>query len=56
MEPKTKKRGAVTKAGSQLVAVWLPNDLCKRLDAMVLRHDTDRSKLIRKAIREHAAA
>jgi metal-responsive CopG/Arc/MetJ family transcriptional regulator len=55
MEPKRKKRGAVTKEGSQLVAVWLPNELCKRLDEMVRRLDTDRSKLIRKAIRQAAA-
>jgi len=51
MDQKPKKRGAVTKAGSQLVAVWLPNELCKRLDQMVKDRDTDRSKLIRQAIR-----
>lgn len=55
MDKKPKKRGSVTKAGSQLVAVWLPNDLCARLDELVRRNDTDRSKLIRQAIRQAAA-
>ena len=56
MEPKRKKRGAVTKVGSQLVAVWLPDELCKKLDELVKLKDTDRSKLIRQAIRQAAAA
>jgi len=55
MDQKPKRRGAVTKEGSQLVAVWLPNELCKRLDELVRSQDTDRSKLIRKAIRQAAA-
>lgn len=54
MQTQKRKRGAVTKAGSQLVSVWLPEELVARLDALVKRRDSDRSKLIREAIRNAA--
>jgi metal-responsive CopG/Arc/MetJ family transcriptional regulator len=36
-----------------LVAVWLPVELLRALDRAAAAHDTDRSKLIREAIRRH---
>ena len=46
------KRGAVTKAGSELVTVWVPNALLEGLKRAVFVLDTDRSKFVRAAIRE----
>lgn len=34
-----------------LVAVWMPNELVREMDAAAKREDTDRSKLMRKALR-----
>ena len=44
-------RGAVPKEGSTFVAAWIPDDIAAALDQAVQRQDTDRSKLIRKALR-----
>lgn len=49
------KRGTVTKSKAQPVAVWLPNSLKEQLDRAVQSTDTDRSKLIRAALREKLA-
>jgi metal-responsive CopG/Arc/MetJ family transcriptional regulator len=46
------KRGLVTKSKAQPVAVWLPDSLKAQLDWAVEHTDTDRSKLIRAALRE----
>jgi metal-responsive CopG/Arc/MetJ family transcriptional regulator len=46
------KRGAVTKKGSELVSVWIPLPLFHGLERAVQTQDTDRSKLIRAALRE----
>jgi len=40
------------KEGTTIVALWVPDELLAALDAAVLRNDTDRSKLIRQAIRK----
>ena len=51
---KTKRpRGAVTQEGSVLVAVWLPRPLYLGLEQAVRERDSDRSKIIRNAIRAH---
>ena len=50
------KRGLVTKSKAQPVAVWLPDALKAQLDLAVQSTDTDRSKLIRMALREKLAA
>jgi len=50
------KRGLVTKSKAQPVAVWLPDALKSQLDRAVLSTDTDRSKLIRAALREKLAS
>jgi metal-responsive CopG/Arc/MetJ family transcriptional regulator len=49
-------RGSVTKTKAQPVAVWLPDALKDQLDRAVQMTDTDRSKLIRAALREKLAA
>lgn len=46
-------RGAVTKSSSKLVAILLPDDLHARVEAAIRGKDTDKSKWIRSAIREH---
>lgn len=49
------KRGAVRKADSKIVAIWLPEELAAALDLAVRSEDSDRSKIIRKALRRHLA-
>lgn len=51
--PMTKARGAVhkNKEEAKPVLCWFPLDLLAALDAAVVAEDSDRSKLIRKAIR-----
>jgi len=50
------KRGSVTKSTAKPIAVWLPDALKEQLDAAVQSLDSDRSKIIRAAIREKLAA
>lgn len=38
---------------STLVALWIPGSMLAALDDAVATEDTDRSKLIRRAIRNH---
>jgi metal-responsive CopG/Arc/MetJ family transcriptional regulator len=47
-----KPRGSVKKDASTIVALWVPDELLAALDSAVVRQDTDRSKLIRQAIRK----
>lgn len=54
MKTKPHQRGAVRKASSQLIAVWVPHQMVAVLDRAVTELDTDRSKFVREAIREHA--
>lgn len=49
------KRGAVKKAESKLINVWVPLPLLPILDQAVHEADSDRSKYIRTAIREKIA-
>ncbi len=46
------KRGSVSRKESTIIALWLPKPLLESLDRAVRAQDSDRSKLIRKAIRE----
>lgn len=46
------KRGSVKKAGSRLVNVYFPEAVLPVIDEAVKELDTDRSKFIRKAVRE----
>lgn len=52
MQPKH-QRGAIKKDKATLVSVWLPNEVLTLLDQEVQQQDSDRSKVIRKAIRRH---
>jgi len=45
------ERGAVKVSKAKLVAVWLPDPLVQALDTYVLKTDSDRSKIIRAALR-----
>lgn len=49
------KRGSVTKKESELVALWVPRQLLEAVDHAVRCEDSDRSKFIRRAVREHVA-
>lgn len=44
-------RGSITKEGSVLLTVWVPEPIAARLAEAVKTQDTDRSKLLRRAIR-----
>ena len=46
------KRGRFRKSESELVALWIPRELLAVMDLEVRRTDTDRSKLLRNALRE----
>jgi metal-responsive CopG/Arc/MetJ family transcriptional regulator len=45
------KRGSLTKTNSKLVALWIPQEMAAALNEAVKREDTDRSKFIRRALR-----
>ena len=49
---KRQARGVVRKEGATFIAAWIPDDIVAALDAAVEEQDTDRSKLIRKAVRQ----
>ncbi len=49
---KTHKRGAVRKATSKFLGVWLPDPLVDIIDQEIVRTDSDRSKFMRSAIKE----
>lgn len=50
---KRQPRGAVQKAGSTFIAAWIPDEIVAAIDRAVLSEDTDRSKVIRKALRNY---
>lgn len=54
-DKKQQKRGALG-TDKTLVAVWLPNPLVAAMDHLVKKEDTDRSKVLRKALRTHLGA
>lgn len=50
---KTPNKTSTRKAGATFVAAWIPDEVVAAMDREVLKTDSDRSKLIRKAIRQH---
>jgi len=49
------RRGSGIKAKGKLLAVWVPGKLMPRLDRGARKEASDRSKFVRKAIREKLA-
>ena len=49
------KRGSVKSSESELVALWVPRPLLAALDHAVGQEDSNRSKFIRKAVRNRIA-
>jgi predicted transcriptional regulator len=58
MPAKTKQssRGSISKSTAKAVLVYFPPEVVARLDAIANTSDTDRSKLIRKAVRNFIKA
>lgn len=50
-KPMSTRQTKRTKKTATLVAVWVPNDLLSQLDATAIARDSDRSKVIRHALR-----
>lgn len=51
MSTTKRKRSAVRQSGCVPVTVWLPKEFLAAVDAAVIADDSDRSKLVRKALR-----
>lgn len=49
--PTSQRKTKRTKETSTLVAVWVPTELVVQLDRLARERDSDRSKIIRGAIR-----
>lgn len=49
------KRGSISKNKSVMLTVWVPKVLLPSLERGVLLEDSDKSKFVRKAIREKLA-
>lgn len=49
---KSQKRKSTNSKATTLVAVWMPTELVRELDAAAKREDLDRSKILRKALRQ----
>jgi metal-responsive CopG/Arc/MetJ family transcriptional regulator len=52
-QPKRQTRGAVQKDGATFIAAWVPDDVVLAMDQQVQREDTDRSKLMRMALKQY---
>lgn len=48
----SKRQTKRTQQDATLVAVWMPTDLLVKLDSLAKKRDSDRSKIIRSAIRK----
>jgi metal-responsive CopG/Arc/MetJ family transcriptional regulator len=53
---KKMKRGAAPRAECVFVGAWVPINLADALDRAVFETDSDRSKIIREALREKITA
>lgn len=51
-KPMSKRQTKRTQEDATLVAVWMPTDLLAKLDCLAKARDSDRSKIIRSAIRK----
>jgi len=49
------KRGALNKDESRLLNLWVPQELFPLIDQGVKLEDSDRSKFVRRAVREKLA-
>jgi len=47
----SRPRGGIAKSDCTLISFWAPANIAAALDAAVKAQDTDRSKLIRRAVR-----
>lgn len=52
---KRQTRESTSKDGVTFIAAWIPDETVAALDRAVQREDTDRSKLMRKALRAYLA-
>ncbi len=50
---KPQPKGHAHKEGTTFIAAWIPDEVVAQIDKAVVRDDTDRSKLIRKALRQY---
>jgi predicted transcriptional regulator len=48
-----RKKASRHKPGSTFVAAWMPNEIVAALDREAKKSDTDRSKLMRRAMRRY---
>jgi len=46
------KRGSIKRAECVMIGVWIPREMEAALDIAIRHEDSDRSKFVRKAIRE----
>lgn len=46
------KRGSIRKRDATLITIWFPKPIETAINTAVTRHDSDRSKYIRSAVRE----
>jgi metal-responsive CopG/Arc/MetJ family transcriptional regulator len=53
--PMSKRQTKRSQQSATLVAVWVPTDLLEKLDSLARVKDSDRSKIIRSAIRKATA-
>jgi metal-responsive CopG/Arc/MetJ family transcriptional regulator len=51
--PKSNRRGALKQEDSVFVGAWVPTEIADILDREVQAQDSDRSKIIRAALRRH---
>lgn len=49
---KQPKRNKTNSPDTTMIAVWVPKELARKLDAEAKAQDLDRSKLIRRALRQ----
>lgn len=52
MKSRTQKRGAYTRPDCTFIGAWFPKQFVVALDEFVVAEDTDRSKVLRRAVTE----
>jgi metal-responsive CopG/Arc/MetJ family transcriptional regulator len=52
MTRRRQKRGAYSKEDCVFIGAWIPTELMDIVDEFVVTEDTDRSKLLRRALEE----
>lgn len=56
MHEKKFSRGAYPRSQCVLIGVWVPREWLPKLDAIIREEDLDRSKLVRRALRQFLAS